>query len=156
MHSVAYDENNKPYRPARVSVMEDNDMAEGNKKPRKFTPSEWKLDRIFAILKKIWMVVFTAAKVAIGALATVLLIGIVCGFVFVGILGDYLQDDVMPMASVVLEDYDLDTPSKFYYVNENGDIEVLQTVFAVTSWQEASIDEMPDAMLGCRPDYLLY
>lgn len=122
-------------------------MAEENKRPRKFAINRLQMGRIFGLLQKIWMVVFTAAKVAVGAVATVLLIGIVCGFVFVGILGDYLQNDVMPMASVVLEDYDMDTPSKFFYVNENGDIEVLQTVFAVTSWQEASIDEMPDAML---------
>ena len=37
------------------------------------------------------MVIFSCLKIAIGAAATVLLIAFVCAFVFVGVLGDYLD-----------------------------------------------------------------
>lgn len=99
------------------------------------------------VLKKIWAVLSVIGKIVLGAFATVVMICIVCAFVFAGILGDYLQDDVMPMASVVLEDYDMDQPSVLYHVNEEGEIEILQKVFAVTSWQEASKEEIPEDLL---------
>ena len=102
------------------------------------------LQKILPVLKTSWSVVSAVGKIALGAIATVLMICVVCAFVFAGILGDYLEDDVMPMASVVLEDYDMDTPSVFYHVNEDGEIEILQKVFAVTSWQEATADEIPE------------
>ena len=105
------------------------------------------LQKVLPVLKRVWAVVSVVGKIALGAIATVLMICVVCAFVFAGILGDYLQDDVMPMASVVLEDYDMDQPSVFYHVNDEGEIEILQKVFAVTSWQEASMDEFPEDLL---------
>ena len=99
------------------------------------------------ILKKIWMVIFTTAKIAIGAVSTVLLIGVVCGFVFVGILGDYLETDILPNASVVLDDYDLDAPSTVYHVDENGKIAVLQELYASTDWKKATYEEIPKALI---------
>ena len=105
------------------------------------------LQKALPALKRVWTVVSVVGKIALGAIATVLMICVVCAFVFAGILGDYLQDDVMPMASVVLEDYDMDQPSVFYHVNDDGEIEILQKVFAVTSWQEASMDEFPEDLL---------
>ena len=62
------------------------------KKPRQNWNPHW----IIKILYGIWIALFSAVKIAIGAAVTVLLIVLVCGFVFVGILGDYLEEDVLP------------------------------------------------------------
>ena len=52
------------------------------------------------VLYKIWRVLFAIIKVAAGAAATVLLIVAVAGFVFAGMLGDFLQDEILPNAVV--------------------------------------------------------
>lgn len=122
-------------------------MAEENKrKRRKAERQKWKPHWLIRLLYKIWMFVFTAIKIALGAGATVALIGIICGLVFADSLGDYLQDDVMPLANVVLGEYDMEIPSQFYHVDENGDIQTLQGMFASSSWQEATPDEVPDTL----------
>ncbi len=106
------------------------------------------LEKLVKRLRKIWMVVFAGLKVAAGALATVLLIGIVCAFAFAGILGDYLESDILPTAGLVLENYEMDAPSYVYNVNENGDIEVLQELYASTDWKKADYEEIPKALIN--------
>ena len=87
-------------------------------------------------------------KIAIGAAATVLLIVLICGTVFVGTLGDYLQEDILTSASDwSLEDYDLERTSFIYYVDNNGDIQQLQQIYTTTDRQWASLDEIPQALV---------
>ena len=70
---------------------------ESNKKRRNPKPrQEWNPHWIVKVLYGIWTVLFSAFKIAVGAVATVLMIVLVCGFVFVGILGDYLEEDILP------------------------------------------------------------
>ena len=59
-----------------------------NGKKRKPPRQEWKPNAILRILYAAWRVAFGAFKIALGAAATVLMIGVICGFVFVGVLGD--------------------------------------------------------------------
>ncbi len=120
-------------------------MSEKNKK--KGAKQTENLSGALKILKNIWLVLFTTFKVAVGAVSTVLLIGIVCGFVFMGILGDYLESDILPNAAVVLDDYGLDAPSTVYHVDENGKIAVLQEVYASTDWEKANYEEIPEALI---------
>ena len=56
----------------------------------------------------------TALHVLGGALATVVLIGVICGFTFMGTLGDYLETDVLPDAIVDLDSYSLEQNSYLY------------------------------------------
>lgn len=87
-------------------------------------------------------------KIAVGAAATVLLIVLICGTVFVGTLGDYLQEDILTDASDwSLEDYDLERTSFIYYVDNNGDIQQLQQIYTTTDRQWASLDEIPQALV---------
>ena len=87
-------------------------------------------------------------KIAVGAAATVLLIVLICGTVFVGTLGDYLQEDILTDASDwSLEDYDLERTSFIYYVDNNGDIQQLQQMYTTTDRQWASLDEIPQALV---------
>ena len=60
------------------------------------------------------------------------LICVVCGFVFVGILGAYLQDDILPDSEMVIENFSMDETSYFHYVDSNGNIQQLQQIYAST------------------------
>ncbi len=97
---------------------------------------------------RIWMVVFSTAKVLIGALATVLLIAVVCAFSFAGVLGEYLETDILPDANLVLESYELAAPSTVYCVNDAGQIQVLQELYASTDWKKADYEDIPEALIN--------
>ena len=95
----------------------------------------------------LWSIVFTVFKIAAGALATVLLIVVVCGFVLAGSLGNYLETEILPNAELVLEDYDMDAPSYAYYTNSDGEIEMLQKLHATLDWKNARMEDIPEAMV---------
>ena len=93
-------------------------------------------------------VAFSLLKIAVGAAATVVLIVLICATVFIGTLGDYLQEDILTEAgSWSMEDYDLERTSFIYYVDNNGDIQQLQQIYTTTDRQWASLDEIPQAMV---------
>lgn len=119
------------------------------KKDKKTAPArqDWKPHWVVDVLYRIWRIVFAAFKIAIGAAATVMLIAIVCAFVFAGTLGDYLETDILPSAGLVLEDLEMDAPSTIYFVNDEGEIEVLQELYASTDWKKATYDEIPKHMI---------
>lgn len=96
---------------------------------------------------KVWAPISAGIKIALGAVSTVLLIVLVCGFVFAGILGDYLEGDILPNAAVVLDDYDMDAPSYVYNRNANGEIQLLQELYASTDWKKATYEEIPEALI---------
>lgn len=56
----------------------------------------WNNEKFRKYLRRTLSVATSVFKVAAGALITVVLIGVVCAFVFLGVLGDYLQEDVLP------------------------------------------------------------
>lgn len=101
----------------------------------------------FGMLRRIWTIVFGTAKILLGALATLVLIGVVCMFVLMGVLGDYLETDILPEANLVLEDYNLDEPSYVYFVNDQGKIELLQKVHSSTDWEYAAYEDIPKPLI---------
>ncbi len=109
---------------------------------------DWKLHWSMDILYKVWLGVFAAIKIALGAAATVLLICFVCIFVFVGVLGDYLETDILPSAGLVLENYEMDAPSTVYSVSEDGQIKIEQELYASTDWKKAEYEEIPAALIN--------
>ena len=114
------------------------------KKPRQKWEPHWLMKLLYTALTVAWSMV----KIAIGAAATVLLIVLICGTVFVGILGNYLQDDILAEAADwSVEDYDLERTSFIYYVDNNGDIQQLQQIYTTTDRQWASLEEIPQAMV---------
>ena len=125
-------------------------MAENNffkrrmKKPRQKWEPHWLIKLLYTALTVLWSLV----KIAVGAAATVLLIVLICGTVFVGILGNYLQDDILAEAADwSVEDYDLERTSFIYYVDNNGDIQQLQQIYTTTDRQWASLEDIPQAMV---------
>ncbi len=107
----------------------------------------WQPNKTLRILYKIWMATFGVIKVALGAAVTVLLICGVCGFVFVGILGDYLESDILPSADLNLDDFKLDMTSFLYYVDEDGQIQPLQQIYSDSKRQWADLEDMPEALI---------
>ena len=106
------------------------------------------LPRIGAeMLRRIWAITFGVSKIVLGALATLALIGVVCMFVLMGVMGDYLETDILPEANLVLENYNLDEPSYVYFVNDKGKIELLQKVHSSTDWENAPYEEIPQDLI---------
>ena len=118
-----------------------------DKKKKQNARQAWEPHGIFKFLHALWMIAFSAAKIALGAVATVLCIVVVCMFVFVGLLGNYLEDDVIPNSNFALENFDLDQTSFMYYVDQNGDIQQLQRIYATTNRQWASYEEFPQDLI---------
>lgn len=118
------------------------------KRRRKKPRQEWDPHWLIKLAYTGTSVAISLVKIAIGAAATVLLILLICGAVFVGTLGDYLQDDILKEAdNWSMEDYDLERTSFLYYVDSNGDIQQLQQIYTTTDRQWASLDEIPEAMV---------
>ena len=114
------------------------------RKERQQWDPHWLIKLVYTIVS----VVFSFLKIAVGAAATVVLIVLICATVFIGTLGDYLQEDILTEAgSWSMEDYDLERTSFIYYVDKNGDIQQLQQIYTTTDRQWASLDEIPQAMV---------
>lgn len=119
-----------------------------NKKKETQARQEWTPHWGLSLAYKIWMVIFTTGKIVIGAVATVALIAVVCAFSFAGVLGEYLESDILPDANLVLENYELAAPSTVYCVNDAGQIQVLQELYASTDWKKADYEDIPDALIN--------
>lgn len=99
------------------------------------------------VLRKIWGGVFSVVKIALGAVITVVLICGVCAFAFVGILGDYLENDILPDADLNLDDFTLELNSYLYYIDANGQVQPLQQVYSDTKRQWADLKDIPEDLI---------
>ncbi len=123
-------------------------MADYNEnEKRRVTRQNWKPGHFWTALRGLWTAVYAVIKVGIAALATVLLIAGVCTVVFVGVLADYLEGDILPQAGVQLEGFDLDRPSYVYYIDDSGNIQALQKLHADIDSEWATYDQIPEAMI---------
>ena len=123
---------------------------ENNKKRRHPRPrQEWDPHWLIKLLYAAVSLVFSLVKLAVGAAATVVLIVLICAAVFVGTLGDYLQEDILEEAgNWSIEDYDLERTSFIYYVDNSGAIQQLQQIYTATDRQWATLEEIPEAMVN--------
>ena len=113
-------------------------------KPRQ----SWKPHWVPTVVYRIWRILYSAFKVAMVATATVTLVVLVCAFVLVGLLGSYLEDDILPDSEMVKENYNLDETSFIHYVDSSGKIQELQRIYASTTDREwATYDEFPEDLV---------
>lgn len=124
--------------------MFDRKKKESRQKPQR---QEWKPNWFLRFVYAAWRVAFGAFKIALGAVGTILIIGVICGFVFAGVLGDYLQDDILPMADIDIEDYDLEQSSYMYCLDSNGNIQKYQEIFAKNTNSWVSFEDIPEDMI---------
>lgn len=123
--------------------MEEKNQKKNNQGERQ----SWEPHGAWKFLRGVWMVAFSAFKIAVGAAATVLCICIVCGLVFIGLLGQYLEEDVIPNADFALENFELDQTSFLYYVDSDGSIQQLQRIYTTTNRQWVPFDELPEDLI---------
>lgn len=98
-------------------------------------------------MEKVWKVVRKALKVTLLSLGIGAVIAVIAGFVFVNILASYLQENVLPMAKIDLDSYELDKTSYLYYTDEEGQIRVLQQLYTTTDRRWASFEELPEDLI---------
>ena len=123
-------------------------MAKENNGRRRVFRQSWKPNGILKLLMSIWTAIYSVFKIVVGALATVAVIAGVCLLVFVGTLGDYLESDILPNSEVTLEGFDLSQNSVTYYLDANGELQVLQKLYATTISDRATYEEIPEAMIN--------
>lgn len=118
-----------------------------NQRKRRVSRQSWKPGPGISALYAVWKGVYSVLKIALAALVTVLIIACVCALVFVGVLADYLEGDIIPQAGVQLEGFDLNQTSYVYYVDGEGNIQVLQELYSDTESEWASYEEIPEDMI---------
>ena len=124
--------------------MANDNFRRRTKKPRQ----EWNPHWLLKIFYAMWSLALSLVKIAIGAAATVILIVLVCGVVFVGTLGDYLNEDILTEAADwSIGDYDVEETSFAYYVDNGGNIQLLQTIFTTTDRQWAELEDIPQSLI---------
>lgn len=115
------------------------------KRPRQDWNPHWSLK----ILYGLWMSLFSLFKIAIGAVVTVVLICVVCGAVFLGILGSYLESDVLPeAANYEFSIAEQEQTSSIYYVKSDGQIERLQEIHTTIDRQWVRYEDIPENLIN--------
>lgn len=117
------------------------------KKKNEGEGSNENLRKTLRVLRKLWSGTYAVLKIALGALITVLLICGVCAFAFVGILGDYLEKDILPDADLNLDDFKLETNSYLYYIDRDGQVQPLQQVYSDTKREWADLEDIPEDLV---------
>ncbi len=114
---------------------------------RKPERQNWRPNFLLRVLYRVWRIALSAIKIAGAAVATVLLIGVVCGFVFISMLGQYLQDDIIPLAQINLDNYNMEKTSYIYYFDENGNPQILQKLATTTDRQWVEYEDLPEELI---------
>ena len=120
-------------------------MADNNRK--KDSRQGWDPHELFNILRKIWSALFGVFKIVAGAAATVAIICVICTVVFVGILGDYLENDIIPQAGMDLSSFALDLNSFVYHVDSSGEIKLLQRLYAENNREWVDYEDIPEDLI---------
>ena len=122
-------------------------MSEKQNKSKKPQRQSWNPHWTLELLLRIWKIVFGVSKIALGAVATVLIIFGICLGVLAGSLGDYLEDEVLPYVGTDTDNYALDLNSYVYYVDRSGDIEKLQNLYAENNRDWVDYENIPEDLL---------
>ena len=117
---------------------------DAQKTPKQGWTPHWALSALY----KVWQVIFTIVKVAAGAVLTVMIIGAVCALAFANTLGDYLQEEIIPNSDMIIGAVEQDRPSYIYYTDKNGEIQILQRIYASTSWEKAEYEDIPEYLIN--------
>ncbi len=117
-------------------------------KKKKAPRQSWRPHWTLRLLESIWMIAFSAIKIALGAAATVAIILGVCIVVLAGSVGDYLDEEILSkIQSADDENRDMNLNSYAYYVDSNGDIQKLQNIYAENNREWADYEDIPEDLL---------
>ena len=99
------------------------------------------------ILGGVWSVVWTAVKVALGAGLVALAVVCITGGIFACLMGNYLQEDVIPNAGFNVEDFALDRSSFIYFVEAQNNIQKMQQIYADIDRVWVSYEDIPKDLI---------
>ena len=99
------------------------------------------------ILGGVWSVVWTAVKVALGAGLVALAVVCITGGIFACLMGNYLQEDVIPNAGFNVEDFALDRSSFIYFVDAQNNIQKMQQIYADIDRVWVSYEDIPKDLI---------
>ena len=123
-------------------------MPNENQESRRFVSRQsWKPGPVLTVLHKIWMAVYSVMKIVLAAAATVVLIAGICLLVFAGILANYLENDILPNADASLDSILLDQTSYAYYIDNAGNIQVLQKLHADIKQEWVDYEDIPKHLI---------
>ena len=105
------------------------------------------LTRVLRAAFRVWLAIYGALKVIVGAAATAILICLICMFVFVNIVAGYLEQDIMPNASISLGDHDVELNSYLYCIDDD-EIVMYQKIFATVNREWAPYEQIPKNMIN--------
>ena len=108
---------------------------------------EWKPHWSVRFVKWILASAFGAVKIAIGALATVAMIIGICVVVLAGSLGDYMESEILSNLEADRGESDVNLNSYVFYLDENGDIQKLQNIFAENNREWADFEDIPQDLI---------
>ena len=117
-------------------------------KRQRLERQEWEPALPIKVIHSVWKAAFAVFKIAVGTVSTALLICVICAFVFIGIAGTYLMEDIVPHAGMDLDNYDLDQTSFMYYVDSDGTIQELQQIYTATDREWATYEEIPEDLIN--------
>ena len=118
-----------------------------NKRKIRVFRQSWKPGAWLLLLKGLWTTAYSVFKIALGALATVILIAGVCLVVFVGTLGDYLENDILPNADAELDTILLQKTSYAYYLDSFGNIQTLQQLHSDVKQEWVDYEDIPKDLI---------
>ncbi len=107
----------------------------------------WKPGSWLLFLKGAWNVVYSVAKIALAAIATVVVIVGICLVVFIGSLGDYLENEVLPNADADLNTMSLNQTSFAYYLDADGNIQTLQRLYSEVQQEWVDYEDIPKHLI---------
>lgn len=120
---------------------------EQNENIRRVARQSWKPGPVLQIFRGSWNVIYSFIKIALAALGTVLAITAICLFAFLGILANYLETNILNNSEIFMEDFDQTGNSYMYYIDADGEIQVLQRLHADIDSDWVAYDEIPQELV---------
>ncbi len=120
---------------------------ENNEQTRRVHRQSWKPGPLLATARNIWLAVYSVLKIALAALGIVTVIAGVCLLVFAGILGDYLESDILNNVDADLDSMLLNQTSYVYYIDSAGNIQVLQKLHGDVKSEWVDYEDIPDNLI---------
>jgi len=121
-------------------------MALFNRKPKQ-PRQDWKPHWTIRLLRWLALTAFGAVKIALGAVATVVIIMGVCALVLIGSLGDYMEEEVLTQVETDREEDTGPLNSFVYYLDENGEIQKLQNLYAELNREWVDYEDIPEDLI---------
>ena len=112
-------------------------------KKQKPPRQQWRPHWLIRFLRWIWLSAFGAFKIAIGAVCTVLIIIGICLVVLAGSVGDYMEEEILANLSTDRDETAGNLNSYVYYLDEKGNIQKLQNIFAENNREWADFEDIP-------------